>query len=149
VLRRASRLSDRLRKALNEVYLLSSDPLARSTLRRLRVALDSLLPTLRYVAPLQTRCNYLGVYFRNIWSTVSEGDAAGNWLRTAPISSTTQVRYRPDPAPDLHANPYPHTGQNGICEAGNEPYKPGQVIGHAPGTRAGYTEDTPQPGAVR
>ena len=149
VLRRASRLSDRLRKALNEVYLLSSDPLARSTLRRLRVALDSLLPTLRYVAPLQTRCNYLGVYFRNIWSTVSEGDAAGNWLRTGPISSTTQARYRPDPAPDLHANPYPHTGQNGICEAGNEPYKPGQVIGHAPGTRAGYTEDTPQPGAVR
>ena len=145
VLRRASALSDRLKAALREVAQLSSDPRARGTLRRLRVALDSLLPTLRYVVPLQTRCNYLGVYLRNIWSTVSEGDAAGNWLRTLVIANQGQIQYRPDPAPDLHANPYPYTGQNGICEAGNEPYKQGQVIGHAPGARAGYTEDVAKP----
>jgi hypothetical protein len=147
VLRRASRLSDRLRTALHEVYLLSSDPLARSTLRRLRIALDSLLPTLRYVAPLETQCNYLGVYLRNIASTVSEGDASGNWLRTLVVINPGQMQYRPDAAPDLHANPYPYTGQNGICEAGNEPYKKGtQVIGHAPGTTATYTEDLGRPG---
>jgi hypothetical protein len=145
VLRRARALSDRLRASLQEVYLLSSDPLTRSALRRLRTALDSALPTVRYVAPLQTRCNYLGVYFRNIASTVSEGDAAGNWLRTLVIANPGQEQYRPAPAPDLHANPYPYTGQNGICETGNEPYRPGQVIGHAPGTTAGFTEDTGGP----
>jgi virulence factor Mce-like protein len=147
VLRRASKLSDRLRAALREVYLLSSDPLTRSALRRLRVALDSLLPTLRVVAPAQTQCNYLGVYFRNIASTVSEGDASGNWLRTLVVVNPGQMQYRPDPAPDLHANPYPYTGQNGICEPGNEPYKKGtRVIGHAPGTSAHYTEDLGRPG---
>lgn len=153
VLRRASALSDRLRAALLEVERLSADPATRSTLRRLRAALDSLLPTLRFVAPAQTKCNYLGVYFRNIASTVSEGDAAGNWLRTLVIGNPGQMQYRPSPAPDLHANPYPFTaapGQRGLCEAGNEPYKPGtQVIGHAPGTTAHYTEDTPAPGASR
>jgi virulence factor Mce-like protein len=146
VLRRASKLSDRLRVALREVYLLASDPLTRSTLRRLRVAIDSLLPTLRYVAPLQVRCNYIGVYLRNIASTVSEGDSAGNWLRTLVVVNQGQMKYRPDPAPDLHANPYPYTGQNGICETGNEPYTQGQVIGHAPGANATYTEDLGRPG---
>ena len=151
VLRRASALSDRLRAALEEVERLSSDPRARSTLRRLRVALDSLLPVLRFVAPIQTACNYIGVYLRNIASTVSEGDAAGNWLRTLVVANTGQSQYRSSPSPDLHANPYPYTaapGQHGICEAGNEPYRSGRVIGHAPGTRAHYTEDTsPPPGA--
>ena len=146
MLRRASKLSDRLRVALREVYLLASDPLTRSTLRRLRVALDSLLPTLRFVAPLQVQCNYIGVYLRNIASTVSEGDSAGNWLRTLVVVNQGQMKYRPDPAPDLHANPYPYTGQNGICETGNEPYKQGQVIGHAPGANATYTEDLGRPG---
>jgi phospholipid/cholesterol/gamma-HCH transport system substrate-binding protein len=145
VLRRASALSDRLKDALLEVDRLASDPLVGSALRRLRIALDSLLPTLRYVVPLQTQCNYLGVYFHNIASTVSEGDAAGNWLRTLVIANPSQVVYREDPAPDLHANPYPYTGQNGICEPGNEPYTPGQVIGHAPGTKATYTEDVAKP----
>ena len=146
VLRRASALADRLRAALVEVEHLSSDPLVRSALRRLRIALDSLLPTLRFVAPLQLQCNYLGVYLRNIASTVSEGDASGNWLRTLTIVNPGQEQYRPDPAPDLHANPYPYTGQNGICETGNEPYRKGQVIGHAPGANAHYTEDLGRPG---
>jgi virulence factor Mce-like protein len=145
VLRRASALADRLRAALREVELLSSDPLTRSALSRLRVALDSLLPTLRFVAPAQTSCNYLGVYLRNIASTVSEGDAAGNWLRTLVVANQGQARYESQPSPDLHANPYPYTaapGQHGLCETGNEPYKAGaQVIGHAPGTKAHYTED--------
>ena len=150
VLRRASALSDRLRATLEEVGRLSSDPRARSTLRRLRVALDSLLPVLRFVAPIQTTCNYIAVYLRNIASTVSEGDAAGNWLRTLTVANPGQQQYRSGPAPDLHANPYPYTaapGQHGLCEAGNEPYKAGtRVIGHAPGTKAHYTEDISPPG---
>ena len=85
---------------------------------------------------------------------VSEGDAAGNWLRTLTIANPGQEQYRSSAAPDLHANPYPYTaapGQHGLCEAGNEPYKPGtRVIGHAPGTKAHYTENiSPPEGSAR
>jgi virulence factor Mce-like protein len=148
VLRRASALSQRLRTALHEVYVLASDPLARSTLARLRTALDSLIPTLRFVAPMQTKCNYIGVFLRNIASTVSEGDASGNWLRTLAVANTDQVRSQPKPTADLHANPYPYTaapGQHGLCEAGNEPYATGQRIGHVPGVRARFTENVTPP----
>ncbi|MEA2398909.1 MAG: phospholipid/cholesterol/gamma-HCH transport system substrate-binding protein [Thermoleophilaceae bacterium] len=148
VLRRASALSQRLRAALHEVYLLASDPLARSTLARLRIALDSLIPTLRFVAPVQTKCNYISVYLRNIASTVSEGDASGNWLRTLSIGEPSQARSQPRPSPNLHANPYPYTaapGQHGLCEAGNEPYTPGQRIGHVPGVKAHFTENVTPP----
>jgi virulence factor Mce-like protein len=148
VLRRASALSERLRTALHEVYLLASDPLARSALARLRTALDSAIPTLRFVAPAQTQCNYIGVYLRNIGSTVSEGDASGNWLRTLVLAIPDEERSQPKPSPNLHANPYPYTaapGQHGLCEAGNEPYTPGQHIGHAPGTKARFTEDVVPP----
>ena len=148
VLRRASALSQRLRTALHEVYVLASDPLTRGTLARLRTALDSLIPTLRFVAPVQTNCNYISVYLRNIASTVSEGDASGNWLRTLVVANTDQFRSQPKPTADLHANPYPYTaapGQHGLCEAGNEPFVPGQRIGHAPGTTAHFTENVTPP----
>ena len=148
MLRRASALSERLRAALHEVYLLASDKLTRSTLARLRTALDSLIPVLRFVAPVQTKCNYISVYLRNIASTVSEGDASGNWLRTLVIANTDQARSQPKPTADLHSNPYPYTaapGQKGLCEAGNEPYAGGQRIGHVPGVKARFTENVTPP----
>ena len=144
VLRRASGLSDRLNDALVEVYKLAVHPSAQDTLRRLRRTLDSGIPTLRFVAPVQVQCNYIGVYLRNITSTISEGDAAGTWLRTLVIANPDQATSQPEPAPDLHVNPYPYTaapGQQGLCEAGNEPYAPGRRFGHAPGVTATYTED--------
>jgi hypothetical protein len=45
-------------------------------------------------------------------------------------------------------NTYPHTGQNGECEAGNEPYLPGQRIGNVPGDQGGVTQDTAPPAGV-
>jgi hypothetical protein len=67
------------------------------------------------------------------------------------VAIVGQSQYQPEPSPDLHANPYPYTaapGQHGLCEAGNEPYTPGKRIGHAPGTRAHYTEDIAAPPGV-
>jgi virulence factor Mce-like protein len=153
VLRRASALSDRLNDSLEEVYRLAVHPSAQDVLRRLRRTLDSAIPTLRFVAPVQVQCNYIGVYLRNITSTISEGDAAGTWLRTLVIANPDQATSQSEPAPDLHVNPYPYTaapGQQGLCEAGNEPYAPGQRFGHAPGVTATYTEDIePAGGASR
>ena len=67
---------------------------------------------------------------------------AGGGQRTRQIPA-------PSPAPDLHANPYPNTaapGQTRVCEAGNEPYLPGQQIGHVPGNQ-GTSPRTPAPPA--
>ena len=153
VLGHASPLYDRVGAALDALSSLASDRLVRSAARRLSVALNSALPLVRFIAPAQTRCNYLGVYLRNLASALSEGNDAGTWLRTLVIEQTNQFRARSSPSPDLHTNPYPYTaapGQHDLCEAGNEPYLPGQRFGHVPGVTAHYTEDTsPPPGVGR
>jgi hypothetical protein len=94
---------------------------------------------------MQTRCNYLGLWTRNANSSISEGDANGNWFRTLVIANTAEFTSAAEPAPDLHANPYPHTaapGQDGECEAGNEGYDRGQTIGNPPGNQGRSTEPT-------
>jgi virulence factor Mce-like protein len=145
VLRRALSLADELRATLGAVERLSSDPLTRATLRLLDRTVASLRPTLDYVAPMQIRCNYMGLWTRNASSSISEGDANGNWFRTLVIGNTAENTSAAQPAPELHANPYPHTaapGQDGECEAGNEGYAPGRQIGNPPGNQGRSTEAT-------
>ncbi|HEX8065548.1 MAG TPA: MlaD family protein [Thermoleophilaceae bacterium] len=145
VLRRASALADRLRGSLVAVDDLASDPLTTEALSRLRVALDSLRPTLRYVVPAQARCNYVSLWFRNAASSLSEGDAGGTWLRTLVLARPTEAIARSDPAPNIHHNGYAYAGgpgTGGDCEAGNEPFEPGSTFGNLPGVQATGTEDT-------
>jgi virulence factor Mce-like protein len=71
------------------------------------------------------------------WATAlndvaSDGDAGGNWLRMIPYFKENEGIPASRPAPDLHANPYPIQNRE-ECEAGNEPYLPGQRIGNVPG----------------
>jgi hypothetical protein len=77
---------------------------------------------------------------------VSEGDRSGTWLRFMPIQAPDEVTARANPAPELHVNTYPNTaapGQGGECEAGKEPFLPGQRIGSGvPGFQGGSTEST-------
>lgn len=152
VLRRATALAGRLGATLRAVEQLAGDPRTRRTLERLLAALASGEPSLRELAPLQTVCNYLGLWTRNVTSTISEGDAAGTWFRTLSMSVPDEAQARAEPAPNLHVNPYPNTaapGQDGECEAGNEPYLPGQRIGNVPGHQGGDTEPTGPPKEVR
>ena len=146
VLRRASDLADRLEEALGAVYDLASDGRTPDALERLGRAVDSLDPTLRYVVPAQSVCNYLGLWLRNASSTASEGDIGGTWIRTLVILQPDEMLARSDPAPRLHHNPYPHAGQPGTgpdCEAGNEVLAPtGQRFGNPDGIQASRTEDT-------
>jgi hypothetical protein len=118
-----------------------------------------------FIAPAQTTCNYLSLFFRNLQSTFSEGDLIGTFLRfgilglpqnpnseagpsSAPANGPAVNRIREPLREDsfLHSNPYPNTaapGQPHECEAGNEKYLPGQqVIGHAPGVQPAKTEAT-------
>jgi virulence factor Mce-like protein len=144
-LRDTTGLAARLKDTLHAVERLSADPTTARTLTRLREGLASLTPTLDFVAPLQTRCNYISLWFRNVDSLISEGDNTGTWFRTLAVGATGEFLASKTPSSTLHVNPYPHTaapGQGGECEAGNEPYLPGQQIGNVPGDQGSKTEST-------
>jgi hypothetical protein len=109
----------------------------------------SLKPTLAFVTPAQTVCNYATLWFRNISSLLSEGDSNGTSQRFIIIATPQGPNNEggPSAAPangpavdnHLHANPFPNTaapGQTKECEAGNEPYAQGRtVIGNSPGNQ--------------
>jgi virulence factor Mce-like protein len=103
-------------------------------------------PSLEFLAPAQTTCNYLSLVFANLADAFSESNGNGNWLgaiafeppngpnaESAPASAPANG---PERINHLHSNPYPDTaapGQSRECEAGNERYEPGKtVIGPAP-----------------
>jgi hypothetical protein len=123
-------------------------------------------PTVAYIEPAQTQCNYLALFFRNLASSLSESDQVGTMLDAQPLSlpglalGTTTLLPNSEAGPAsapangppasqvhgislrqknlvqdsfLHSDPYPSTGQNGVCTAGNERYVPGRrVIGSPP-----------------
>jgi virulence factor Mce-like protein len=147
-LRDTTGLAGRLEDTLRAVGKLSRDPSTKPALERLRAALLATAPTLDFIAPLQTRCNYISLWLRNVNSTVSEGDKSGTWFRTLVVGATNEFLAADKPASTLHVNPYPHTaapGQGGECEAGNEPYLNGQRIGNVPGDQGSKTEGTTRP----
>ena len=145
VVRRALALSDRLRDTLGALDTLARDPATRGAVQRLRRTLRVALPYSRHVVPMQTVCNYLGLWTRNVPSTISEGDASGTWFRTLVIAAADEAQARAEPSPNLHANPYGNSaapGQERECEVGNEPYREGRQIGNVPGNQGAVTEET-------
>jgi virulence factor Mce-like protein len=151
VLNRAVGLAGELKSTLGAVERLSSDPLTRIALARLSDTIDVLAPGVAYITPSQTQCNILGVWTRNVDSSISEGDSGGNWFRTLVVAGVDQLLSSATPAPDLHMTPYPNSaapGQNGECEAGNEGYEPGLQVGHPAGVQGRSTENTTPPAGV-
>jgi virulence factor Mce-like protein len=156
-LRRTPPFNDRLASLLGAVQDVAEYPLATAGIRRLTETSDALRPTLGFVAPAQTRCNYLALLFRNASSLLSEGDSTGTWQRFIIIptaqgpnnegSPASAPANGPTEANHLHTNPYPNTaapGQPVECEAGNEPFVRGRtILTNAPGTQSATTEATP------
>jgi hypothetical protein len=113
-------------------------------------------PTVAALTPTQTVCNYVTLFFRNIASALSEGDANGRWERfitmVAPQGTNSEEGPASQPANGptvenhLHSNPYPNTaapGETRECEAGNERYEAGATrIGNVPGNQGTSTEAT-------
>lgn len=140
----------------------SDDPLARQGIDQLTRLASSLRPTLRFLTPTQTVCNYATLWFRNVASHLSDGDPNGTWQFIQNVSAPTgpapafelgpNNESGPSAAPangpqnfnHLHFNPYPNTaapGQTRECEAGNEDYIVGRtVIGNVPGNQGTRTE---------
>lgn len=154
VLKHVLPLAGRLKTTLVSVRELSADPLSRRTLDHLLAALESATPTVDYLVPAQTVCNYLGAWTHNVPSTISEGDSAGTWFRTLVVVPLDGENVKSGViSANTHSTPYPHSGQAATgteCEAGNEPYKPGSFIGNPAGSQRGATIDTaPPPGTPR
>ena len=147
----------RLASLLDELRTFSEDPLVPRGIARLTETVRTLDPTLQFLAPAQTRCNYLALWFRNIASLLSEGDVNGTWQRFIIVATPQGPNSEGGPSAGiangptlenrLHTNPYPNAGAPGRpaeCEAGNEPYLRGRAVtANVPGTQAGRTEGTP------
>ena len=89
---------------------------------------------LRTVSTAQFACNVAGLWVRNFASSLSEGDSDG---RLAALLADARRPARPSSRrprpPDLHLNYYP-IEDSSQCQAGNEVYTPGQLIGNPPRT---------------
>jgi virulence factor Mce-like protein len=156
-LRRLPAFNERLAALLNELERFAQDPLVPRGIRALTDTMQLLNPTLQYLAPAQTTCNYIALFFRNISSLLSEGDVNGTWQRFILVAAPEGPNSEggPSSAPangpsvdnHLHTNPYPNTaapGQPRECEAGNEPYLRGRTVtSNATGTQQAVTEGKP------
>ena len=156
-LRRSVALNVRLKPTFEALQRFAEDPLVALGIHDLTNTSQILEPTVTNLAPVQTVCNYITLWFRNVSSLLSEGDNNGTTQRfiiIAPPSGpnneggpASKPANGPDPsgADFLHTNAYPNTaspGQPQECEAANEPYTKGQAqIGNVPGNQ-GTTHDT-------
>ncbi len=164
-LRRAPQLNNRLRATIDAIDGFAQNPETMPGLGLLTETAKLIEPTVAFIEPAQTHCNYLALVFRNLENALSESDQVGTMLAvnaiappqlpnseagpaSAPADGPPATRGPQSSLEDdsyLHSDPYPFTaapGQPHICEAGNERYVPGrQVIGTAPVTQNG-TEHT-------
>jgi ABC-type transporter Mla subunit MlaD len=165
VLPRTIQMNEDLADVFEKLDEFGDDPLVRAGIDQLTRLSSSLRPTLRFLTPAQTTCNYASLLIRNVANLLSEGDSNGNYQRFLTVSAPTDPitfdlgpnnEGGPSEAPangpgthnHLHVNPYPNTaapGQTQECEAGNERYAAGQtVIGNPPGNQGLRTDGQPR-----
>jgi virulence factor Mce-like protein len=158
-LRRSPELNARLVTTLQGVQDLAENPATSPGLSLLTDTAQLIEPTVAFIEPSQTTCNYLALFFRNLSSALSESDSVGSMLDVVPLSLPQLPNSEAGPASApangppaspglspsqaalvddsfLHSDPYPNTaapGQPQECSAGNEKYLPGRkVIGTPP-----------------
>jgi virulence factor Mce-like protein len=160
-LRRSVAFNQRLKPTFEALQRFAEDPLVKLGVKDLTNLSSILKPTVSKLTPVQTTCNYVTLWFRNVGSLLSEGDENGTSQRfiivaapagpnneggpaSAPANGPTTDNY-------LHSNPYPNTaspGQPVECEAANETYLDKQtVIGNVPGNQ-GTQHDATKPSKV-
>ncbi|MHB8692252.1 MAG: MlaD family protein [Solirubrobacteraceae bacterium] len=142
----------------------SANSTAAAGLDRLTLTASSLRTPLAFLTPVQSTCNYVTLFLRNIASLLSDKISTGTTLRAVPIAidDVTGGEGVPSQRPytsgatssgehgPLHYNPYPNTaspGQPAECAAGNEPYSGAvSVLGNPPGNLGLGTEQTKRGG---
>ncbi len=166
VLRKTPALNAELAPTAQALVSFGNTPGVTPGLQLLTQTNSLLDPTISFITPAQTVCNYVSLLLRNGSSIVSLGDGLGTFQRfwvIAPPGNAPGQASNPEPnnigspagAPangpslenHLHYNPYPNTaapGQPKECEAGNEPYNAAQtLIGNPPGNQGTKTEQQP------
>jgi virulence factor Mce-like protein len=163
VLARAPVLNDQLPPTAQALFDFGQDPGVLAGIDRLDETASFLTPTLRFLTPAQTTCNYLSLLARNVSATFGMGDGLGTWQSFTVFdppdgpnnegspSSAPAAGGDPGSGGDptdrnfLHVNPYPNTaapGQPRECEAGNEDYLPEQLVtGTVPGNQGTTTSE--------
>jgi ABC-type transporter Mla subunit MlaD len=142
-LNRSPILYEQLTPTAEALLDFQADPAVFNGLDLLIETNNVLDPAIKYIAPAQTTCRYLSIAARNLANSFSESNGNGNWLGAIVFEApdgpnaeslpSSAPANGPGPTNHLHFNPYPRTGQDGVCEAGNERYVPRQtVIGHSP-----------------
>jgi virulence factor Mce-like protein len=161
VLPRTKQMNRDLADVFDAIAEFSDDAMARGGIDMLTRLSASLRPTLDFLVPAQTICNYATLWFRNAASLLSDGDTNGTWQRfmvlAAPTARVSTI-YGPNnegmPSSGLangpqvenhtHLTPYPNAaapGQERECQAGNERYLRGQtVVGNQPGNQGTKTD---------
>ena len=161
VLPRTKRMNQDLADVFEALADFSDDPMVREGIDQLTRLSVSLRPTLHFLTPAQTVCNYGTLWFRNAASLLSDGDVNGTWQRFMVVAAPTQrssnvfgpnneglpssgIADGPQVENHLHLTPYPNTaapGQERECQAGNERYARGQtVVGDVPGNQGTKTD---------
>jgi ABC-type transporter Mla subunit MlaD len=159
-----TKLDQRLLSLSQHLQAFGQAPAVIPALQRLTLTAQSLRAPLAYLTPVQSSCNYVTLFLRNIGSLLAEPVVSGTALRFNLVviadspGSEAVPSQRPYTRPQtrngdligpLHVSPYPNTdspGQTPECAAGNEPYS-GQsaVIGNPPGNLGLKTEKTTRP----
>jgi ABC-type transporter Mla subunit MlaD len=158
VLPGAPSLNAQLAPTARSLERFSTNPDVEGGISRATQTVNYLSPTLHFVAPAQSVCNYGTLLFRNVASSLSIGNPNATFQRfivlAPPDAQNSEQGPSSGPANGgaadtlgtnfLHFNPYPNTaapGQVRECEAGNEKYLPGQVvIGNEPGNQGLVTQ---------
>lgn len=140
-MRKLYRTTPAFNRTLQNLGQFAADPQVRLGFQGLASFVDTINQPLSYITPAQTVCNYFGLFARNVGSAVSSRDGGVAWLRFAAVTGwpnaapgqnaevgpangssafTNRNQFGADTSNFLQSNPYPTTGQNGICGAGNE-----------------------------
>jgi hypothetical protein len=157
-------LDQRLTSLAQSLQTYGETPAVTAGLKRLTLTAQSLRSPLAYLTPVQSTCNYVTLFLRNISSTLSEPILSGTALRfnLVVISDTPGSEAVPSQRPyttpqarsgqligPIHMDPYPNTdspGQTPECSAGNETYSGAAArIGNPPGNVGRKTEVTTRP----
>ena len=140
-LERSPGLNRRLTRTLGILEEFGDDPRVPSGLARITTTMQTLRPTLAFLTPAQSVCNYGTLFFRNLASITSESDAVGSIFAVSPLAlplnagsegGPSAVPASGPPASELvgplgltsitrtlyedsflHSNPYPNTAAAG------------------------------------
>jgi virulence factor Mce-like protein len=168
------RLAPQFDNTLRQLGSFAADAQVRLGLTALKNFVITINQPLKHITPAQTKCNYFGLFARNLASAVSSRDSGTSWLRFGAVGgwpnippdtsaesgpggtlpASAQDGYKQDGTlignvwNYMNSNPYPSTGQNNICGAGNEVTK-GQKLSDLASVRLPNETRTTEPGSIK